>query len=91
MANTDVLALQELYVALGGDADDVASITTTVDMLKKIYELKGGEDDVTKINTSSDMIIKIGDVIASASIAVTPTTDASVEQPGSTSGSTDPV
>lgn len=44
---TNVEALQALYVALGGDADDVANANTIVDVLNAISAKYDGEDDAT--------------------------------------------
>ena len=54
---TNVKALEQLYVALGGDADDFAGVTTIVDALKKIYVIQGGDEaDVAEVTTNSGMI-----------------------------------
>lgn len=42
---TNVEALQTLYVALGGDADDVANASTSVEVLNAIATLFDGDDD----------------------------------------------
>lgn len=53
----NVEALKQLYVALGGNADDVAGVMTIVDALKAIYVLQGGDEaDVAEITTNSGMI-----------------------------------
>lgn len=54
---TNVEALKQLYVAFGGNADDVADVETIVDALKALYVLQGGDDaDVAEITTNSGMI-----------------------------------
>lgn len=42
---TNVEALKALYVALGGDADDVANVSTIVDVLNAIAAKYEGESD----------------------------------------------
>ena len=44
---TNVEALKALYVALGGDADDVANVSTIVGVLNAIAAKYDGEDDAT--------------------------------------------
>ena len=44
---TNVEALKALYVALGGDADDVANVSTIVGVLNAISAKYEGEDDAT--------------------------------------------
>lgn len=44
---TNVEALKALYVALGGDADDVANANTIVDVLNAIAAKYDGDDDAT--------------------------------------------
>jgi hypothetical protein len=36
---TNVEALKELYVALGGEADDVANVTTIAEMISEIAKV----------------------------------------------------
>lgn len=44
---TNVEALKALYVALGGDADDVANVSTIVGVLNAIAAKYDGDDDAT--------------------------------------------
>lgn len=44
---TNVEALKALYAALGGDADDVANVSTIVGVLNAIAAKYEGEDDAT--------------------------------------------
>lgn len=44
---TNVEALQALYVALGGDADDVVNVSTIVGVLNAIAAKYDGDDDAT--------------------------------------------
>ena len=44
---TNVEALKALYVALGGDADDVANVSTIVGVLNAIAAKYDGESDAT--------------------------------------------
>lgn len=39
MGDTTIDALKALYVALGGSADDVATVTLIPDMIRKIAEV----------------------------------------------------
>lgn len=41
--DTTVVALQNLYVALGGDAEDVEDIVLIPDMINAIAELKASQ------------------------------------------------
>lgn len=56
---TTVEALKELFLALGGDADDVETITTNPEMVHAIAEVAGGAIELPKV-TSEDA----GDILA---------------------------
>lgn len=61
---TNVEALKALYVALGGDADDVANVSTIVEVLNAIAAKYEGESDATQ---NGEAIANIAAVVPSGS------------------------
>ena len=59
--DTTVVALKALYVALGGDADDVADITLIPDMINAIAAIAGSTVELPKVSKSDN-----GDVLTVA-------------------------
>lgn len=70
---TNVAALKQLYVSLGGDADDVENATTIVDVLKAIYVLQGGSaEDVADITTNDGMISALAGLEGLKEVTIAP-------------------
>ena len=66
---TNVKALQDLYVALGGDIDDVAECSTIVEVLNAIAAKFSGSDNATLNPDAIDNITAVAENI----IGTTPT------------------
>ena len=59
--------LKAIYVALGGDADDVAGITLNIEGLRAIYVALGGDaDEVAGISLNSELLKMIAAQIAAS-------------------------
>lgn len=56
--DTTIKALQNLYVALGGDADDVADVTLIPDMINAIATVAASTIELPAVTTSDN-----GDVL----------------------------
>lgn len=70
---TNVKALEQLYVALGGNADDMADVTTIVDALKAIYVLEGGSaEDIADITTNDGMISALAGIEGLDDVTIEP-------------------
>lgn len=62
--DTNVIALKALYVALGGDADDVADISLIADMINAIATIAAGIAGATLPAVTADdngKILKVVD------------------------------
>lgn len=55
----NIAALKNLYKQLGGDENDVASLTKTVEVLNAITALLGGEGKDTKISDAIESIAEV--------------------------------
>ena len=56
---TNLEALKELYVSIGGTASDFNGVKTTAEALRLLYAQLGGSDDVSNILTIAEMIRKV--------------------------------
>ena len=52
--DTTVEALKNLYVALGGDADDVANITLIPDMINALAAIAGSTLELPKVKSTDN-------------------------------------
>lgn len=52
--DTTIDALKNLYVALGGDVDDVENITIIPDMINAIAEIAGSTLELPKVKTADN-------------------------------------
>lgn len=52
--DTTIDALKNLYVALGGDADDVANITIIPDMINAIAAIAGSTLELPKVKSTDN-------------------------------------
>lgn len=59
--DTNVVALQGLYVALGGDADDVAEVNTIPDMINAIASIATGATLPAVTGDDDGKILKVVD------------------------------
>lgn len=58
----NVIALKALYTALGGDADDVANITTIADMIYKLAAIAPSMAGLPAVSaTNNGKILKVVD------------------------------
>lgn len=75
---TNVEALKALYVALGGDADDVVNVSTIVDVLNAIAAKYEGESDaIVNPDAISNITAVVGNIAPAPTLenkTVTPTT-----------------
>lgn len=63
---TNVEALKNVYVALGGTASDVAGLSTNVELLKAIFKQLGGDPDAVSAEVMNAAVIdRIAEVIHS--------------------------
>lgn len=72
---TNVEALKNVYVALGGSADDVADVVTNVEMLKAIFTQLGGDPDAVSAEVMNAAVI---DAIADVSATIAGLIDRSI-------------
>jgi hypothetical protein len=54
---TTVEALKNVYVALGGTAEDVAEVVTNVEMLRAIFVQLGGDPDAVSAEVMNAAVI----------------------------------
>lgn len=59
---TTVEALQDLYVSLGGDMDDVKNFTTIPDMISAISDFEEGKTEEERTVTSEEIDAIIGSI-----------------------------
>ena len=59
---TTVEALQDLYVSLGGDMDDVQNFTTIPDMISAISDFEEGKTEEERTVTSEEIDAIIGSI-----------------------------
>lgn len=59
--DSNVVALQGLYVALGGDADDVAEVNTIPDMINAIASIATGATLPAVTGDDDGKILKVVD------------------------------